>query len=403
MRRILTSLFALLIVGLVTPTASAQDAVSVTIGGVSDGQTLRGSHGVSASASAGTGVDSLVLIIGGYTAASTEPSGVQNDASVSYPWNTRQFPSGGWTRNGGYTITARVRSNGGNVKEVSINVNVDNDATAPTGLNASANNQGVVRLSWNRNPEPDVSAYKVERDGAAIGETQDTSFTDQANPGTYSYRVIALRGGYATPSGSVSVTVDAPPPPPEPEPGESPSEEPNPSDEPYYQDHPQSAGGGGEQQDPDGYGSFPSGGDDGPCYDCDTGCFSCGYGDGGSNSDAGSRLFGDVDDFTTKGLPGAIFAPGFGTAGLPALPGVPRPPSVYPLEWGTYEENLPYDLSAGRDIMVPGDRTGLISRTIRTIIPPDGLRWVAVGILMIVSAGMMRTIGSRVAPRTKIS
>ncbi|HEX2239647.1 MAG TPA: hypothetical protein VHJ82_00675 [Actinomycetota bacterium] len=400
MRRVLAGFFALLIVVLAAPTASAQDSVSVTIGGVSDGQTIRGTQNVSASASAGTGVDSLVLIIAGYTASSTEPSGVQNSANVSYPWDTRHFPnSGSWTRNGSYAITARARSNGGNVREVTINVNVDNDATAPTGLSGSGNNQGVVKLSWNRNPEPDVSAYKIERDGAAIGETQDTSYTDQVSPGNYSYRIVALRGNYATPSGTVSVTVEAPPPP---EPEESPYEEPNPSDEPYYEDHPQPAGGGDYQQDPNGYGQFPSGGDEAPCYDCDTGCFSCGY-DGGGGSDADSRLFGSVDDFKAKGLPGAIFAPGWGSAGLPALPGVPRPPATYPLEWGTYEENLPYDLSAGQEMLIPGDRTGLISRTIRTIIPPDGLRWVAVGILMIVSAGMMRTIGARVAPPTKLS
>lgn len=71
----------------------------------------------------------------------------------------------------------------------------------PTGVRAALGSAGSATVSWDRNPEPDIVGYRVERsagDGpfSPVGTTRETTLADRAPPvGNGGYRVVALRRG----------------------------------------------------------------------------------------------------------------------------------------------------------------------------------------------------------------
>ena len=89
----------------------------------------------------------------------------------------------------------------------------------PTGLRAVPAPDGAASVSWNRNPEPDMIGYLVQRARASgpfeqVGDPRETSFRDaSANQGPAPrYRVIAVRRGPHGPVASepsTAVTVGA--------------------------------------------------------------------------------------------------------------------------------------------------------------------------------------------------
>jgi acid phosphatase len=101
------------------------------------------------------------------------------------------------------------------------NATASADSTAPgfpTGLTATSGNQ-QVSLSWTASTDPDdaIASYYVYRDGAYVGSSTTTSFTDAGltNGTTYGYQVTAVdthRNESALSSG-VSATPQAPSPP----------------------------------------------------------------------------------------------------------------------------------------------------------------------------------------------
>ena len=95
-----------------------------------------------------------------------------------------------------------------------------------------------------------------------------------------------------------------------------------------------------------------------------------------------------------RGLPGAIGLPSLGESGLPTLPSLaeaePAP------RWGTYEEELPYEVPR-RYRLVGGPASTRDSWW--QVVPPDGLRWVAAGALLLVVAAHARLIATRIVGR----
>jgi chitodextrinase len=88
--------------------------------------------------------------------------------------------------------------------------------TVPTGLAASATSPTSVTLTWSASSDPEsgVDSYNIYRDGARVGSSTNTTFTDGGVRGgnTYRYQVSAVNGeglesGLST---AVSVTTPAP-------------------------------------------------------------------------------------------------------------------------------------------------------------------------------------------------
>lgn len=92
---------------------------------------------------------------------------------------------------------------------------------APGGLAGSASSWSTVHLSWSAATDPiagvTIAGYKIYRNGAQIGTSGGTTYTDgtTAPNSTYTYTVSAYDawGNTSTPSGGVSVTTPPSPSP----------------------------------------------------------------------------------------------------------------------------------------------------------------------------------------------
>ncbi len=90
--------------------------------------------------------------------------------------------------------------------------------TAPSDLTASPGGPDKIELSWTAadDPESGVASYNIYRDGAQVGSTAATSFSDTGlDPSTlYSYEVSAVNGEglEGARSDPASATTDPPPP-----------------------------------------------------------------------------------------------------------------------------------------------------------------------------------------------
>jgi hypothetical protein len=133
-------------------------------------------------------------------APQTSGSGTSSE-SASYTWNTQPTTSA----NGTYTLLATATEGGLAAGQAAsqISLLVNNAPSAPTGvkaaLNPSAGNTPLV--TWNPNPEPDITGYEVFRSGsgstaAAFSTAASvTSFQDSTAPKgvPVSYVVVAVR------------------------------------------------------------------------------------------------------------------------------------------------------------------------------------------------------------------
>ena len=340
-----------LILGSAAP-AFAQTGASAKVTSPGDGAIVVGSVTTSATGTASTGVKSIKLFIEGSLVASKEPSDLRTDVDISHGWNT------GSIRNGWYQIRVEVVANSGATASSHLNVRVDNAPSTPTNLTSSVKEQ-TISLSWSPNPEPDIQAYRVEvADGDSwtkVTETRGTSYAAEVAPGTYQFRVVALRSSPTMPEGRpsdptapVSLTVDAPPV--------------------------ASSGGGGG-------GRGAVGGGDPRVY--------------GRDGAASTR---DVKK-TARAFSGGGIS--FGSLSLPGQAGLPDLPGTEPFEWGTYEEELPYSLPEGG---IPLDKAQprLAAMSTTTVIPLDALRWVGAGVLMIVIAVLLQFFGWRAETMAKL-
>lgn len=354
MRNLGTALVALLLAALSAP-AYAQTGPSARIASPSDGAVLNDLVSVRGEGSAATGVRRIKIMIGSRIVAAHDYSELRQEADVTYSWNTVLALAGGPAPNGSYQLKVEVTASGGATDAKVINVSVDNAPQTPTGL-AAAIMDRHVELSWAANPEPDIIGYLVEgysgESWSTLARTAETRHAMKVAPGTYQYRVSAVRssptmaeGRPSAPSEPHSVTVAAP----------------------------RASGGTG-----------PGGG-----------------GKGSGTYDR--KIFGrdgkgrarDVAATARRGFArGGFSSWNLSLPGQVALPEVPR---AQPLEWGSYKERLPYSIPKGGMPLASMPTARLAAISTSTFIPADGLRWVAAGLLMVVIAGLMQMLSMMAA------
>lgn len=331
--------------------ALAQTGATARVAAPGDGAVVVGNVTVSGSGSAAAGVRSIKLSIEGSLVDSKEPSDVRQNIEVSYGWAT------GGLRNGWYQVRVEVTAVGGATDTANHNVKVDNAPQTPANFSGSVREE-TVSLTWSPNPEPDITGYRLEvatgDSWSVVTETQGTSYAAVVAPGTYQYRVTALRssptmrdGRPSDPSSPIAVIVEAP-----------------------------------RETDSNG-GTY-----------------------GGRNLGRGAvgggdpRVYGRDGAASTKDVKqtARAFSSGglsFGGLSLPGQTGLPSlPSSSEPFEWGTYKERLPYSIPEG-GVPLESVPPRLAALSTTTIIPMDALRWVGAGTLMIVIAILLQFFGWR--------
>lgn len=340
-------MLACVIGSLVSPAAALAapaETVRVTLDGIQRGAIVEGAISFSATANSAAGIKKLEVFIDGAVVASAEPSNFKQEVQVPYDWATMfRLDSAEQAPNGTYEIKVAATANGGADDQLLTKVVVDNAPAMPSGLIATAGTE-EVQLSWEPNTEPDLLGYQIERmvagEFVVVGETTGTTYVDPVEPGDHQYRVIAVRNSVARSSGrpslpstEVTVSVAAP------------------ATDSKGRPH---------------FGMDPTGTLGGKTK-------------GGFDVQGGS--------FAPRGLPSGAALPG--SVGLPNLPAMAGEPEI---PWGTYEEKLPYEIPEGG---IPLSASQREFGTTWTLLPSDGLRWVALGALMLAIAALLRLLARR--------
>ena len=345
MRKLLTLVFvigALLVSG--SAVAAPAGTIKVRLDGIQRGAIIEGAVSFTSTASSPAGIKKLEVFIDDLLVAETSPSNFKQEVQVPYDWSTMfKRDSAEHAPNGEYTVKIIATANGGADEQLLTRVVVDNAPAAPAGLVATAGTE-EVQLTWQPNTEPDLLGYQIERMVAGefviVGETTETTYLDPVEPGEHQYRVIAVRNSVARstgrpslPSPEVMVSVAAP----------TTDSKGNPH-----------------------FGVDPSG-------------TVAGKTKGGFDVPGGS--------FAPRGLPSGAALPG--SVGLPDLPTMAGEAET---PWGTFEEELPYELPEGG---IPLSASQRELGTTWTLLPSDGLRWVALGALMLAIATLLRLVARR--------
>lgn len=343
MKRLVLSA-CIVVLSVTAASAAPAGAVRVKLTGIERGAIIEGGVSFQAEAASPAGIKKLQIAIDDAVVASVEPSNLRQEVELPYDWATMfRRDSTELAPNGGYTIKAIAVANGDAVEEVLAKVIVDNPASIPTGLTATPGSEQVA-LRWDPNPEPDILGYQVERldagSFAIVGETTGTSFVDAVDPGDHSYRIVAVRNSAARstgrpslPTSEVTVSVAA------------------------------------ASKDAKGNPRF---------------------GVGPAPAGDPARDFGDVGggSFAARGLPSGAALPG--SVGLPSIPNAPGASDP---RWGAYDETLPYDIpDGGIPLSASSDRE--MGQT-WTLLPADGLRWVAMGCFLLAIAALLRLVARR--------
>lgn len=341
MRRLVVAafVFAMLAPAAVVGAAPA-DTISINVKGIQRGAIIEGTVPFEVAASSAAGIKKLEVSISDATIGLVEPNNWKQNVDLAYEWTTTQIAtSTAIAPNGEYGVKARAVANGGASKEALVRVIVDNPAAIPTGLESVSTGKSIA-LEWDANPEPDILGYEVQRgDGttfATIAQTTDTFYEDVPEPGTYSYRVIAVRNSAARSTGRPSLPTD-----------------------PVQATIAAAAQRGGK-----------------------------GATSGGALGASRARGFKVKDStFAPRGLPGGAALPGgIGQLGLPELPDAP-------MEWGAFDKKLPYELPDGGVPLAASDRA---EDPVWKVIPADGMRWLGAGALLLIIAAGLRVAATRI-------
>lgn len=346
-------------------------------------------------------IDGAVVDSSGAFACPNEKTG----ADLSYDWNTRTNLSGGGTSaNAPHTIKVTSVACGAQPIEGSITVYVNNTPKAPTGVSAAAKGQ-TVNVSWNANPEPDITGYNVVRDGMST-RVSGTNFSEDLPSGSYRYSIAAVRSGTdgeLTSSSVNSNQVTVGQSPPTSDDGGSSDPGSDPTTGPGGGSGSGSSSGGGEGS---GSGSEPDPGW-GAVEDVDYIDYDKLEVDGGSSGTSSALDTFEVGDVRLA----ALDLPGMVTLrALPPLPPLdPASDSKDPSRgWGKFIETAPYvppvqtlAEEAPPNHPFPGS-FNLAARSPDYILPPDQLRWMVAGLCALVLAGFFLYLDLRLhagAPR----
>jgi hypothetical protein len=379
------------------PPAAAQGAPTARLSGVGNGGTYSGHVRILAEGSSSIGIKRLEISINGTVVRSENYGGVQGNADIDFTWATdRAAPVGG--RNTHYTVRVRAINNNNAEAVQEARVAVENGTSAPRGVSASFDSNSVG-IGWASNPEADITGYRVERDSgsgwSSIGTTGSTSMSDSPGPGNHSYRVIAIRSSVVNGGGTASgpsspASVNVPAPPPSSSGGAAPGSGSGSGSGSGTGSGSTGSGKGGSA------GGSGSGGNSGgiPGYGGRKGKAGSGSGSGGGGRSRGGSVYGTYGSASGRrlgaiGLPGRLSLPGrmgVGRAQIQEL-GADRP------EWGSFEENLPYNLEGGFEVEEAlGSPRRVAALSPYRAIPPDGLRWVAAGLWLIVTAAFLKAL-----------
>lgn len=185
---------------------AAQAATAVQITSPGSGQVEVGTVPVRVTASC----NDLLCSVSSVSAQVLDPNGVQvasqsaNANSLSFNWDTTP-------RNGVFSVKAHATENslGGTAGDASVgNVKVNNPPSTPSGvavsLDPNAGNTPVV--TWNQNPEPDITGYELFRSANGSAPVGVASAHDTTAPQGQSltYFVVAVRSSPVYGSGITS-------------------------------------------------------------------------------------------------------------------------------------------------------------------------------------------------------
>ena len=161
-----------------------------------------------------------------WTAASDPESGVASyniyrDGAIVGSSTTTSFSDTGLSGNTTYAYEVSAVNGAGIEGALSGSVTVqtadDTPPTAPSGLSAQAVAHDQVDLSWTAasDPESGVASYNIYRDGAIVGSSTTTAFSDTGLTGAtqYSYQVTAVNGDGLEGPPTATAVVTTPPPP----------------------------------------------------------------------------------------------------------------------------------------------------------------------------------------------
>lgn len=176
-----------------------------------DGDTVSGAVALAASADDDTAVAKVAFLVDGTVV------GTATTAPYTFSWNSTTVPDGS------HTVMSVAYDTAGNSAEsapISITtLNTDTTPpTAPTGLVATATSATSVGLTWTAATDDNgVATYVVFRDGAQVGTSTSTTYSDtnltQLTPYTYTVYATDGAGNVGPASGpSTTTTPDGTPP-----------------------------------------------------------------------------------------------------------------------------------------------------------------------------------------------
>lgn len=332
----------------------SQKVVTAEVVRPAEGDVVSGGVRIGGRGSSAAGVKSVTISIDRQVVAVAEPADLQQKVLAAYEWDSYFLPEASKiARNRAYTVTVEAVSTGDQVDRASAIVVVDNPPVAPTDVRASVKGQ-TVSLGWDPNPEPDLLGYAIERDSGKgfkeIDRTRRTGFSEDLVPGSYAYRVVAVRSSAgpdaavtSPPSDPEAAVVSAPPPPKEEDGGAL----------------------GGARGAPSKIGGAPA---------------------------LGNFFGGGSRGAQNPGLPSAPKPKVPSQANLKA----PRPPKAAQdnrhEEWGKYKRKLPYEIEEAE----PETHSTGMTRILDEVIPPDGARWVLIGVALVLVALVIAVMARRV-------
>ncbi len=144
------------------------------------------------------------------TAGTTNVTLTSNDAYVTVVNGNASINNSiavGGTATCNFTIKINTLSPDNHIAELTVNtgtnifnieINISNEFVAPSNVTTEVQNLRNVYLSWNATNN--ATGYKIYRDGAYVGETSTTSYTDEnLDYGTlYTYTITSKRGELET-------------------------------------------------------------------------------------------------------------------------------------------------------------------------------------------------------------